>query len=67
MHACPSVRVPKSNTEYWQPKLIRNRERDAQHVDSLVNLGWRVLTVWECETADLTALEQRIRRFLEST
>lgn len=65
MHGCPSVRVPKSNADYWQPKLTRNSERDVEHIESLTRLGWRVLTVWECETLDLEALEQRIRHFLE--
>ncbi|WP_374510888.1 very short patch repair endonuclease [Niveibacterium sp.] len=65
MHGCPSVRVPKSNADYWQPKLTRNRERDAANVAALTQMGWRVLTVWDCETADLDVLEARLRTFLD--
>lgn len=64
MHGCTSVRVPKSNTNYWNPKLVRNQERDAENVAALEKMGWRVLTVWECEIADLEELETRIRSFL---
>lgn len=65
MHGCPSVRVPKSNMDYWKPKLERNRKRDEESVAALEAKGWRVLTVWECETSDLTVLELKIREFLE--
>lgn len=65
MHGCPSVRVPKSNMDYWKPKLERNRKRDEESVAALEAKGWRVLTVWECETSDLTVLERKIREFLE--
>ena len=65
MHGCPDVRVPKSNTDYWMPKLMRNRERDTQSVQALTEMGWRVLTVWDCETADLATLEDRLKRFLD--
>ncbi len=65
MHGCSAVRVPKSNTDYWMPKLMRNRERDVKNVQALTEMGWRVLTVWDCETADLKTLEDRLKRFLD--
>jgi DNA mismatch endonuclease (patch repair protein) len=58
-------RQPKSNLDYWLPKLTRNRERDAAHAIALAGLGWSVLTVWECETRKTEALRQRIGGFLE--
>ncbi|WP_084199490.1 very short patch repair endonuclease [Noviherbaspirillum autotrophicum] len=64
MHGCPSVRVPKSNIDYWKPKLERNQERDLQSRSSLERLGWKVLTVWECEVKDLNALERKLKNFL---
>lgn len=65
VHGCPSVRVPKSNVDYWNPKLERNRERDQQSYSSLEKLGWKVLIVWECEIKDLDALERKLRIFLQ--
>jgi G:T-mismatch repair DNA endonuclease (very short patch repair protein) len=31
---------------------------------SLRKLGWKVLTLWECETMDEIALEKKLLRFL---
>lgn len=50
MHeGCSRAVMPSSNQEYWIPKLARNVERDKLNVDRLQQLGWNVLTVWECE------------------
>lgn len=58
---CKLSRQPKSRLEYWLPKLRRNRERDARIANLLTDLGWKVVTVWECETADSVILQQRLR------
>ena len=66
-HSCKrGRRTPKSNTDYWLDKLGRNRSRDAKHRRALVRLGWRVLTVWECETVDgkRDRLEKKLMAFL---
>src|SRR5437763_15943438 len=34
---------------FWEPKLTRNAQRDADAVRSLQENGWEILTVWECE------------------
>jgi len=57
-------RQPKSNLDYWLPKLARNRARDAASQASLRCMGWEILTVWECELRDSEALRQRISDFL---
>lgn len=62
---CPLARMPKSRTEFWSSKLEGNRERDARKVAALESVGWRVLTVWECELKDTEALANRLRRFLD--
>ena len=62
--ACLDSRLPKSNTDYWVPKLARNVERDKKNRQALVSLGWMVLVVWECETKDLTRLRSQLNRFL---
>ena len=64
LRTCKIVRLPKSNTSYWIPKLKKNAERDSQHYRSLKERGWAVLVIWECETADIQSTEMRVRRFL---
>jgi DNA mismatch endonuclease (patch repair protein) len=51
-HSCPLHGTrPRTNTEYWLPKLSHNVERD-QRVDHLLRrAGWSVVRVWEHEPA----------------
>ena len=46
---CKYAKMPTSNVDYWKPKLYRNRERDACNKKELEDMGWTVITVWECE------------------
>ena len=50
-HRCPNCHPssPKTHTEYWEAKFRRNVERDAENARKLEDMGWSVLTVWECE------------------
>jgi DNA mismatch endonuclease (patch repair protein) len=61
---CRLTRWPKSKLEFWKPKLESNHERDKKHRRSLRRLGWRVLTIWECEIPKTERLEARIKKFL---
>ena len=63
-HSCPrGRRQPASNPSYWGPKLARNVERDASARNALERMGWRVLTIWECQIGR-PDLGERIDRFL---
>ena len=66
VHSCQRGRVPKSNVSYWTAKRLRNAARDRVAVRRLRRDGWRVLTVWECETRNTLQLERRLCRFLAS-
>lgn len=66
-HECPvGARLPKSNTEFWADKRSRNQTRDAAQMEQLLNLGWGVLILWECETKDPQRLLARAISFLDS-
>ncbi|MFC4762962.1 very short patch repair endonuclease [Dyella koreensis] len=47
--ACMVANNPKSNSEFWQKKFEANVARDSLNQARLVELGWRVFVVWECE------------------
>ena len=65
-HDCPrGDRMPKTNAEYWTTKIARNRERYERQQAELRLDGWRVLTVWECETRAREKLAARLRSFLD--
>ena len=56
-HDCPRCRMPSSNTEYWNRKIARNMERDISNRQSLLDMGWRVMTIWECALTGKRKLE----------
>ena len=64
-HSC--FVMPKSNTDYWKPKLERNKARDAENIRKLEAMGWNVIVVWECslkgeqKASTLDELVSRIR------
>ena len=45
---CKYSAIPKSNTEYWLPKLAKNVERDERNYKELLKSGWSIIIVWEC-------------------
>jgi DNA mismatch endonuclease (patch repair protein) len=61
---CKYCYTPKSRVEFWNKKFDGNVERDSKRVRQLEELGWRVLTVWECETNDHASLANSLSRYL---
>lgn len=62
--ACREGRKPRTNLAYWAPKLDRNVERHSVAQRALVEAGWDVKVIWECEVADLAQLERSLIAFL---
>lgn len=55
-HGCPTHAVaPKTNADYWGPKLARNRARDSDVSKRLVKSGWVVLRFWEHDPPEVVA------------
>lgn len=46
---CKFAYVPCSRLQFWMKKFQANIERDRRARSALRKLGWRVITVWECE------------------
>ena len=60
-HCCPEHgTLPKSNADYWTPKLARNIERDRETDTALAEAGWRVMRVWEHESAQDATLRIQV-------
>lgn len=62
---CKLARLPKSRLEFWEPKLEQNRIRDEQVRERLIEQGWQVLTLWECQLSDTPTLRKQLRTFLD--
>ncbi len=50
---CKYFKIPKTRTEFWEQKLLGNRERDMKHQMELRAMGWKVIVIWECEASNL--------------
>ncbi len=65
---CRYFVLPKSNTQYWQQKIERNKERDVEKRIQLRLLGWHTIIIWGCELkpkdrhTTLQALEQTLNK-----
>ena len=46
---CRYFVVPKTRTQWWLDKIIRNREKDRESIQALEELGWKIIIIWECE------------------
>lgn len=59
---CKYAARPNSNRLFWENKLGTNRDRDKRDKRHLRKLGWKVLTIWECQLSEtkLSALTERI-------
>jgi DNA mismatch endonuclease (patch repair protein) len=63
-HRCKSGLIPKSNRDFWLPKLKGNKVRDRKNIEALKRQGWDTLVIWQCELKDSRAVSLRVQRFL---
>ncbi|QYX55949.1 very short patch repair endonuclease [Roseovarius sp. SCSIO 43702] len=58
---CKKATMPKSRTDYWAKKFSQNTERDRRNRAKLEANGWRVETIWECQTKDSQTISDILR------
>lgn len=66
---CKYAKTPSTRTEFWASKLRGNVERDQRAADRLIEMGWRVLSVWECSTRApecVARLPEALRQWINS-
>lgn len=61
---CKFAYIPKSRVEFWTKKFEANVRRDETVKKQLSDLGWKFLTIWECETKNSETIEHLLRGFL---
>jgi DNA mismatch endonuclease, patch repair protein len=57
---CPKARKPSSNNDYWDRKLADNIARDRKKSAELRKLGWKVITIWQCETRNADSIIEKL-------
>lgn len=50
-HRCPYCKpaLPKSHSTFWKIKFEKNVERDKKKSVQLRTIGWKSITIWECQ------------------
>lgn len=63
---CKIAHIPKTNVDYWENKINRNKERDKNTTMQLLAMGWNVITIWECEinTSNMENLISKIQNII---
>lgn len=61
---CKRASWPKSNKEYWIPKIKINIIRDRKNIKELKKMKWNVEIIWECETKE-KRLEQKLDKIIK--
>jgi DNA mismatch endonuclease (patch repair protein) len=59
---CKLAYMPKSRVQFWERKFAANVRRDRAVARLLRDLGWNMVTVWECELSDLPRVTRRLAR-----
>lgn len=57
---CRRANFPETNREFWTNKFEQNRKRDESIASMLVQAGWKVCVIWECQTKEENTLSSVI-------
>ena len=63
-HDCRTLR-PKTNQNYWDEKIEKNRERDKAIKERIETKSWKVFRIWECEIKKGKLPEKFISLFIQ--
>ncbi|MDD5005049.1 MAG: very short patch repair endonuclease [Candidatus Omnitrophica bacterium] len=65
---CRFATKPKSNRRFWMQKLKKNIKRDRENLISLKELGYKIISIWECEIGKQSiGMNQRlVKRLIRS-
>jgi len=59
---CPAAKLPEVNHAFWEEKITATAERDRRQQEELLQLGWRVGTVWGCSLKPQTRRQKTLER-----
>lgn len=63
---CKAATSPKSHRKFWAEKFRRNVANDRKHERQLRRMGWKVVTLWECQIRRPGRVLQRVGKVVES-
>ena len=60
---CKYFVIPKTRTEWWINKINKTKERDQNNYRLLIDYGWKVIVIWECDLKHET--EKRLKMLIK--
>ena len=57
----PCCKIPQTNRTFWVEKIRRNQERDKHNYRLLLENGWQVIVIWECQLKPTACMEHTMR------
>ncbi|MBK7908771.1 very short patch repair endonuclease [Candidatus Pollutiaquabacter sp.] len=61
-HNCKRGTKPTSNIEFWNSKIQGNIDRDKKTTSQLKKIGWRVITIWDCELKNKERFDSSMKK-----
>ncbi len=46
---CKYYKIPATRAEWWTAKIVHNKKSDQANCEKLKELGWKVITIFECK------------------
>lgn len=64
--SCSKSIKPSTNKEFWNKKIMQNRQRDMKVKETLNNKGWNVIIVWECQLKNQILFKNTINSLIDN-
>lgn len=61
---CRYFVIPKTRTQWWIDKINKNKKNDIKNQSALLESGWRIIIIWECELKKDT-LEETLGKLVQ--
>jgi len=61
---CKYSVLPKTNKNYWMPKLERNIKKQKDDIKQLKEGGWKTKVLWECQLKSIELAKKRVLKIL---
>ncbi len=59
---CRAAGLPGTRREFWKKKIEANKQRDERKRRQLIDSGWKVITVWQCELKNKQERNERLKK-----
>jgi DNA mismatch endonuclease (patch repair protein) len=62
---CTRAILPQTNRYFWERKIQQNKLRDRKKMEELEKSGWKPIVIWQCQTKNLSQLQEILNVFLK--